>query len=105
LLERADWHHSHSPSFSPNVALEALMKGIGKAVRCDGCDTTLLDYRGVPTPGAVLCDSLVAGATDVVLCKTCSNVEFEEEEKAGTNNLPHLLAKYRQQVEHPPEEL
>lgn len=71
-----------------------MSKGLGKAIHCDRCNWTLLDYKGHATHGSVLCESIICGAGHVVLCKSCSLLEFEEEEKAGTNNIPHLLKLY-----------
>ena len=72
-----------------------MSRGLGKSIRCDGCDKCLSDYHGDQLPGEVQCSSIVFGAHDVVLCKACSQLEFEEEEKAGSNDLPQLLKRYR----------
>jgi hypothetical protein len=71
------------------------MRNTGLSVSCDSCDAPLVDYRGQSFPGAVLCHSSVYGATDVVLCMKCSDYELEEQDREGTNVLPHLLKLYK----------
>ncbi len=73
-----------------------MSNGLGKSIRCDGCDKSLSDYHGRQHPGEVMCGSLVYGASEeIVLCKRCSQREDMEVEKHGTNDLPHLLKLYQ----------
>lgn len=74
-----------------------MARGIGKAVHCDCCDKALTDYRGrMIDENEAICKSEIFGATGVVLCNRCFEFEQEEEQEKGTNKLPHLLKRYRE---------
>ncbi len=66
------------------------------AVHCDNCDRCLRDYSGRQILNEVECYSSISGVADVVLCLSCSQAEEEQIYIAGTNNLPKLLAQYKE---------
>jgi len=67
---------------------------MGKSMQCAGCDASLTDYRGRGIQ--VICYSGIFGAANIPLCKKCSDHEEEEIDKMGTNDIPNLLKRYKE---------